>query len=141
MADGKILALRLVLTGTCGVHTQLFDRMAQYTEEFRGIAAGLGDIWIEKVAFQTSRKIGIEEIGGENTPIAGLLQSIGSLKLDGDSLLEFVPELAALKSKLPPDIHSLDEPFLDTSSDKIAQLRTEVQELLIAKLLQHEGNR
>jgi exonuclease SbcD len=70
-----------------------------------------------------------------------LLESIDSLELDGDSLLELVPELSVLKSKLPPDIHNLDEPFLDTSSDKIAELRTEVQELLIARLLQHEGTR
>ncbi|MDY6853913.1 MAG: DNA repair exonuclease [Thermodesulfobacteriota bacterium] len=139
--DGKILALRLVLTGRCGTHAQLFSRMAQYTEEFRAIAVGIGDIWLEKVVFQTNRKVSLKEVVGENTPIAGLLQSIDSLELDGDSLLEFVPELAVLKSKLPPDIHSIDEPFLDTSSDKIAELRTEVQELLIAKLLQHESDR
>ena len=139
--DGKILALRLVLTGRSGVHAQLFSRMAQYTEEFRGIAEGIGDIWLEKVVFQTNRKVSLKEVVGENTPIAGLLQSIDSLELDGDSLLEFVPELAVLKSKLPPDIHGIDEPFLDTSSDKIAELRTEVQELLIARLLQHESDR
>lgn len=141
LADGKILALRLVLTGRCVVHAQLFGRMAQWTEEFRGLAAGLGDIWLEKVVFRTSRKVSLKEIASENTPIASLLQSIDSLELDGDSILEFVPELAVLKSKLPPDIHSPDESFLDTSSDKIAELRTEVQELLIAKLLQHEGDR
>lgn len=139
--DNKILALRLVLTGRCGVHAQLFSRMAQYTEEFRGIAVGLGDIWLEKVLFQTNRKVSLIEVAGKNTPIAGLLQSIDSLELDGDSLLEFVPELAVLKSKLPPDIHSIDEPFLDTSSNQITELHTEVQELLIAKLLQYESER
>jgi hypothetical protein len=61
------------------------------------------------------------------------------LELNGNSLLELVPDLSVLKSKLPPEIHSGDEPFLDASSDKIAELRTDVQELLIAKLLQHGG--
>jgi len=140
-ADGKILALRLVLSGSCAIHAQLFNRMPQWTEEFRGIAAGLGDIWLEKVAYRTSRKVSLKDITSENTAIAGLLQSIDSLELDSDSLLELIPELAVLKSKLPPGIQSLDEPFLDTSSDKIAELRTEVQELLIARLLQHEGTR
>jgi len=139
LADGKTLALRLVLTGKCAVHAQLFDRTAQWTEEFRGIAAGLGDIWLEKVAFRTSRKVSLEEIVSEDTPIAGLLQSIERLELHGDSLFELVPDLSVLKSKLPPEIHSGDEPFLDASSDKIAELRTEVQELLIARLLQHGG--
>lgn len=138
-ANGKTLAMRLVLTGRCPVHARLFDRTMQWTEEFRGIAAGFGDVWLEKVKFQTSRKKSLAEIFGEDTPIAGLLQSIQHLELDGDTIFGLVPELSALKSKLPAEIHSSDEPFLDPSPDKIAELRTEVQELLIAKLLQHGG--
>ena len=138
-ADGRILALRLVLGGRSAIHAQLFNRMAQWTEEFRGLSAGLGGIWIEKVVFRTTRKVSLEEIAGENTPIAGLLESIDSLELDGDRIMDVIPELSALKSKLPPDIQSIEESFLDTSSEKIAQLRTEVKELLIAKLLQREG--
>jgi DNA repair exonuclease SbcCD nuclease subunit len=139
LADGKTLALRLVLSGKCPVHAQLLDRTAQWTEEFRGIAASHGDVWLEKVKFHTSRKVSLEEIAGEDTPIASLLQSIEKLELGGDRLLELVPELAVLKSKLPAEIHSSDEPFLDTSPEKMGELRNEVQELLIAKLLQHGG--
>lgn len=138
-ACGKTLALRLVLTGKCPVHAQLLDRTAQWTEEFRGIAVGLGDVWLEKVKFQTNREKRLEEIYGEDTPIAGLLHAIQHLEIDGDTLMRLVPELSALKSKLPVEIHSGDEPFLDPSPDKISELRTEVQELLIAKLLQHGG--
>ena len=50
-ADGKTLALRLILTGQCPIHARLLDRTAQWTEEFRGIAAGCGDVWLEKVKF------------------------------------------------------------------------------------------
>jgi exonuclease SbcD len=139
LADGKTLVLRLVLTGKCPVHAQLLERTAQWTEEFRGIAASYGDVWLEKVKFQTSRKVRLEEIAGEDTPIAGLLHSIEKLELGGDGLLELVPELAVLKSKLPAEIHSDGEPFPDTSSEKMGELRNEVRELLIAKLLQHGG--
>ena len=138
-ADGKTLALRLVLTGTCPVHTQLLDRTAQWTEEFRGIAAGLGDVWLEKVQIRTDRGVRLEEVAGRETPLAGLLQSVEKLQLDGDTLFELVPELAVLKRKLPPEIHSGEEPFLDASQDKIAELRIEVRELLIARLLRHGG--
>lgn len=139
-ADGRTLAIRLILTGKCPLHTQLLDHTAQWTEEFRGIAAELGNVWLEKVKFQTSRKVSIEEIFGQGTPIAGLLQSIQNIELNGDTLLKQVPELSALKSKLPAEIHNSNEPFLDSSPDKIAELRTEVQEFLIAKLLQHGGS-
>lgn len=140
-ADGKILALRLVLTGKCPIHAQLLDRTAQWTEEFRGIAVGFGDVWLETVKYQTTRKVSLDNILSEDTPIAGLLRSIHHLELDGDTLLGLVPELSALKTKLPIEIFSGDDLFLDLSPDKIAELRTEVQELLIAKLLQHGGAR
>jgi DNA repair exonuclease SbcCD nuclease subunit len=138
-ADGKTLALRLVLTGKCPIHTQLLDRTAQWTEGFRGISVGFGDVWLEKVKFKTTRKVSLDDILDEDTPIAGLLRSIHHLELDGDTLLELVPELSALKTKLPIEILSGDDPFLDPSPDKTAELRTEVQELLMAKLLQHGG--
>ncbi|MBF0232423.1 MAG: DNA repair exonuclease [Desulfamplus sp.] len=141
LANGKSVAARLVLVGKSPLHAQLLDRTAQWTEEFRGIAAGLGDVWLEEVKFHTSRKISLEEVFGENTPIAGLLQSIQNLELNGDTIFDLVPELSVLKSKLPAEIHSEDEPFLDISSDKITQIRTEVQELLIAKLIEHGATR
>jgi DNA repair exonuclease SbcCD nuclease subunit len=136
-ADGRTLALRLVLTGSSPVHAQLHGRTAQWTEEFRGIAAAFGDVWLEKVKFQTRRSVNLEDALNGDTPIAGLLRSIQQLELDGDALLELVPELAALKSKLPVEVFSGDEPFLDASSGKIAELLAQVKELLIAKLLQH----
>ena len=138
-ADGKTLALRLLLTGKCPVHAQLLDQTAQWTEEFKGLAAGFNDLWLEKVKFQTSRKVSLKEIFCKDTPISGLLQSIDHLELKGDILFELVPELSTLKSKLPAEIYSNDEPFLDPNHDNMATLRTEVKELLIAKLLQHGG--
>jgi DNA repair exonuclease SbcCD nuclease subunit len=138
-ADGKPLALRLVLTGKCPVHARLLDRAAQLTEEFRGIAVGIGNVWLEAVKFRTRRRVGLEEMFAEDTAIAGLLQSIQRLDMDGDALLSLVPELSALKSKLPAELHGGDEPFLDPSAEKMAELRSDVQELLIAKLLEHGG--
>jgi DNA repair protein SbcD/Mre11 len=137
-ADGKPLALRLILIGRCPVHTQLLERTAQWTEEFRGIGAGLGNVWLEKVKFQTSRTVSLEDVDGADTALTGLLQSIQALKFDGDTISALVPELANLQSKLPPEIYSGEESFLDhPSSNTIAVLRNEVQDLLIARLLQH----
>jgi len=140
-ANGKTLATRLVLTGKCPVHAQLLDRTAQWTEEFRGIAVGLGNVWLEKVKYKTIRKVSLEEIIGGDTPIAGLIESIQKMELNSESLAELVPELATLKAKLPAEIHNSEDPFLEPSPEKIVELRTEVQEMLISKLLQHGGRR
>lgn len=140
-ADGRVLAARLILAGKSPVHAQLLDRTALWTEEFRGIAASLGDVWLEKVKFKTSRKVSLDEIIGEDTPIASLIESIQKLGLDGESLTELVPDLATLKAKLPAEIYSSDDPFLETSAEKISELRVEVQEILISKLLKHGEER
>ncbi len=141
LADGRILALRLVLTGTCPVHALLLARTVELTEEFRGIAAGLGELWLEQVRFQTSRKVQLEEILGEDTPLAGLLRTIHQLQSAEQSLETLVPELAILKSKLPVEIDSGDEAFLPSSPAELGALHAEVRELLIAKLLQHGGSK
>jgi DNA repair exonuclease SbcCD nuclease subunit len=140
-ADNKTLALRLVLTGQCPVHAQLLDRTFQMTEEFRAIAESVGEVWLEKVEFKTTRKMKLEELIGDDTPIAGLIESIRKLELDNEDPTKLVPELVALKSKLPAEIMSGDDPFLDTSPGKLTELRAEVQEMLISKLLQHGGGR
>jgi DNA repair protein SbcD/Mre11 len=137
LADGRVLAVRLLLIGKCPVHNQLLEKSAMFTEEFRGIAVGLGDVWLEKVLFQTGREVDLDQVFGEDTPIAGLLRSISRLAPDDDTLFGQVPELAVLKSKLPPELFGGVDPFLDTSPEKITNLRTAVQELLIAKLLHH----
>ncbi|MBW1636212.1 MAG: DNA repair exonuclease [Deltaproteobacteria bacterium] len=140
LAHGNPLALRLILTGRCGVHTQLLNRTEGWIEEFRGIAAGLGDLWLEKVQFRTERKSNPEEIISGDSAVAGLLQSIKRLDLDSETLLEMVPELAVLKSKLPAEIYN-DYHFFDTSPDKMTELQTRVAELLTSRILHHGGTR
>jgi len=136
-ASGKPLALRLILTGQCSVHTQLQERSAQWTEEFRGIGAGLGDVWLEKVKFRTTPAVSLAEIAEADTSLTNLLQAIQELQFDSNTLVELVPELVVLQSKLPPETHQGEEPFLAPSPETIAELRTQVQELLISQLLRH----
>jgi DNA repair exonuclease SbcCD nuclease subunit len=140
-ADGRPLALRLILTGPSPVHARLMERTAGWTEEFRGIAEAIGSIWLEKVQFDTRRAISIGEMFDRNTPLAGLVQSIEQLELDNDTLLEFVPELSDLKRKLPAEIyHDDDNPFAESGQSSMNALRTQVRELLMARLLQHESS-
>ena len=137
-ADGRTLALRLQLEGDCPLHAELHARSIQWTEAFRGIAAGLGDVWLEKVNFRTKRKTSLEEIVGEDTPLSGLLQAVEHLEFDGESLTTWVPDLANLKTKLPAELLDEDS-LLGSQPEHLSELREEVKELLIAKLIQHGG--
>ena len=135
--NDKPLALRLILTGRCPVHTLLLERTAEWTEQFRGLGAGLGNVWLEKVAFQTERAVSLADIAESDTALTGLLQSIQELQLDPLTLSALVPELASLHSKLPAEIHSGEDSFLHPTPETLAELRRQVQELLIAQLLEH----
>ncbi len=136
-ADGRTVALRLILTGRCPVHGQLLDRTSLWTEEFRAIAESIGGVWLEKVQFKTTREVHLEELVGEDTPLAGLIESIQNLELDTEDLTFSIPDLAVLKSRLPAEIQSGDDPLWESSPEKMEELCTEIQEMLISKLVQH----
>jgi hypothetical protein len=50
-----------------------------------------------------------------------------------------VPELAALKSKLPVEIYN-NYDFFDRSPDNMKELQAHVEELLISRLLHHDSS-
>jgi len=137
-AGGKTVALRLHLVGDCPLHGKLYARSSQWIEEFRGIAVSQGDIWLEKIEFKTNRKVNLEEIVGEETPFYGLMQAVENLEFDDEALTAMVPEFANLKTKLPVELLSEDV-FLKMCSEQLDDLREEVKELLIARLIQHRG--
>jgi CheY-like chemotaxis protein len=136
IANGKTLALRLQLEGACPLHAELHARSIQWTEELRGIAAGLGDVWLEKIKFRTKRKTRLEEIVGEDTPLSDLLQAVERLEFGADVLTTLVPDLANLKTKLPAELLD-DDSLLGSQPEHLSELREDVKELLIAKLIQH----
>lgn len=137
-ADGRNLALRLLLTGSCPLHAELHARSSHWTEEFRGITTFMGDVWLEKVKYRTRSKTGLEEICGEDSPLAGLLHSVENLEFGDDALTALVPDLANLKTKLPAELLEKDS-LLESAPDELGELREEVKDLLIARLLQHGG--
>lgn len=141
LAGDKPLAVRLIITGECPVHTELAARTAHWIQQFRGIAAGLANVWLEKVTFHTRRPELPADTLEEDIALTGLLRAIEKMKLDEDTLTALVPELSGLYSKLPPEIHTQEESFLHPSPETIPDLREQVQDLLIAQLLQHGKTR
>jgi len=135
-ADGRTLALRLHLQGGCPLHAELHARSARWVEEFRGIAAALGDVWLEKVKFDTTRKTSLEEIVGEDTPLAGLLQTVEELEFGDAALTGLVPDLANLKTKLPAELLDADS-MLESRPAQLDELRGMVKEFLVARLIRH----
>lgn len=145
-AEGRVLAVRLELAGESPLHMHLLSDAARLTESFRGITAGLGDMWLEKVLFKTILKgrtnEKFQEMTGEETPLHNLMAAVDQLKWDPgqlqDPLSLEIPDIAALKSKLPPDLLGTDDPLIPNRPDKITDLLNDVKTLLAARLSRQE---
>lgn len=58
-ADGRILALRLVLSGQTSLHDSLLAKRHYITNEIRSIASDVssGDVWLEKIGMDTTSSV------------------------------------------------------------------------------------
>lgn len=131
--DGRPLAVRVMLEGKSSLHEQLHRSEEKLREEFRAVAADLGDVWLEKFRVATiplSR--GGEPLKGD-TPLAGLMQAVAELRLDSASLTELVPEFEALRARLPAELLGEGDPF-NPDEGGLAAVRDEVRDQLMARL-------
>jgi exonuclease SbcD len=131
-ADGRILAIRIILAGDTAVHGDLHGRSFLLTEELRGLAAALGEVWLEEVRLITTPQTYRQASGADDTPLAGLLRTVEEV-VAGEDLLSLAPELALLRSKLPAELVGGGTP-IDEVFGKREDLLSEVRELLLAKL-------
>lgn len=141
LADGKPMAIRLQLVGECPVHAELHRNSAALTEEFRGLAVGLGEMWLEKVVFATQRPVSLAASLGDETPILDLVQAIDRFDFQPAAIKEQISNISELLSKLPPELLHEGGLVADDSLEWSSSLREEVKELLIARLLGQGGGR
>lgn len=138
--EGRPLAIRLQLVGKSELHAELHRDSALLTEEFRGLAAGIGEMWLEKVVFATQRPVALAADLGEETPLAELIQAIERLDFEPAALIELVPGIGELQKKLPPELLH-EGGLVPASISEASDLREEIKEMLIARLLGQGGRR
>jgi DNA repair protein SbcD/Mre11 len=137
-AEGRTVALRLVLEGITLLHGNLHERSVHWVEEFRAVAASLMEVWLEKVVFATRKKIDPHVSGIEGSPLYALERAVDALRQESPRLLDLIPEFESLRSKLPPELLSEEDPF-HPGEEETAFLCEDVKELLMGKVLRHEG--
>lgn len=128
-AQGRPVAVRLVLHGATKVHSILCRQGPQVHEEVRAVAADWGDVWLEKVVLETS-------LPGEkqfSPALPGLFEAITHLELDARSWPDWVPEFEALRSRIPPKVLEQDNPF-DLEAEETRHLTLAVRNMLLARL-------
>jgi exonuclease SbcD len=136
-AEGRPVAVRLIVGGACHVHSQLRAETEHWTQEFRALATSLGGagLWLEKVILKTRPHVETENIMSREDALGGLLRAIGDLELDNDASAELANEIAALRRKLPAELLSGDDRYDPTEMAQLTVALEDVKELLVMRLL------
>lgn len=138
--EGRLLAARLVLHGTCAAHSHLHAEIEHWTQEFRAMATGLGGagIWLEKVLLKTQPSISVDNILARDDALGGLLRGIQDMELDDSALAELANEVSALRQKLPAEMLSGEDRYDPADPLQLKIVLGDIKELLVNRLITTE---
>jgi len=87
-AEGRPVAVRLVLQGDCSAHSVLHADRERWIQEYRALATGLGGagILLENVSIKTNLSFSADEILEHDDALGGLLRAIRDMELDTSAL-------------------------------------------------------
>ena len=139
-AEGRPVAVRLVLYGACSAHPKLHAERERWIQEYRALATGLGvaGIWLEKISIKTRPVISTDEVLERDDALSGLLRAIHDMELDSSVLAELADEMSMLRQKLPAELLAGDEPFDPANPEFFKETLEDIKELLVNRLLSTE---
>ena len=139
-AEGRPVAVRLVLQGACSAHSALHADRERWIQEYRALATGLGGagVWLEKVSIKTKPSVSADEVLERDDALSGLLCAIRDIELDASALDELADEISALRQKLPAELLSGDDPYDPTDPAVLKDTLEDIKELLVNRLLSTE---
>lgn len=139
-AEGRPVAARLALRGTCAAHSRLHADIEHWTQAYRALAAGLGGagIWLEKVSLKTQPFVSVDSILARDDALGGLLRGIRDMELDDGALAELASEVSTLRQKLPAEILSGEDRYDPTDPQQLRVVLEDIKELLVNRLIMTE---
>lgn len=141
--EGRPVMARLELFGALPAHHRLQAQSAHLAEEFRSLALNLGGqgLWLEKVRFKTCEAVDVTTFIDSDDALGGLVRNLLELKLDAANLHQLDPEIDSFLNKLPPELRAGDDPFDPADSGQWEEIRSDIKNLLIARLLEPGADR
>lgn len=134
-ADGRLLAVRVVIAGTCEAHHQLHADPERLYAEMMGAAADVAgdEAWVEKVEPQTLPSRPLEN---GSDAVGELMRELDELGSDQAALAELAAELRSLADALPASARERWDP---TDPETVRQLLDGLSASLPAALLESEA--
>jgi exonuclease SbcD len=133
-ADGRLVAVRLVVSGTTPLHRALVADNDRFVNEIRSLATGVasGQAWLEQLKIATEAPSDVARLVARDDAIGGLLRAIRTTRTDEDALARVASELADVKRKLPVSV--FDEEFSLDDPAALSRLVGDVEHLLMSRL-------
>lgn len=131
------LAIRLRVHGSCGAHLDLSMQPEHWVNEIRALATDLGggNIWLEKILFETTTEVNLEAMLARQDALGGLLRGIQDLSVNDRLLDDLQREFDELHRKLPPEMKFGEEAIKLDNHETYRQALEDVKHLLLAHLL------
>ncbi len=138
-SEGRCLALRMVLSGACPIHSQLVGDVDQLGANIRALAVDRGpdSLWVEKVKVKT-HPVSWGRQALEHHPVASLLAYFEEFGRDEEFLLQLAEELVREANALPAEVFAEEEEDW-TNPRFLAELLPHASEIIRSRLLQREG--
>ena len=139
-AEGRPVAVRLILKGACPAHAKLQIDREHWVQEYRSLATGIGGagIWLEKVSIKTKPSVSTDEALSRDDGTAYLLRALQQIEIDDTDLDDLIHELSSLRQKLPAEILGGEEPYDPANPQLIKDAVADIKEYLINRLLSTE---
>ncbi len=132
-AEGRYLALRIDLQGTCPVHTELLANRHQLIAEIRGRAVdiGRGEVWIEKIKIQTADPVQINRDISDDA-LGEIHQLFEQMKSNPEKLAELGCDFSKVSQKIPASVKESTLRLEDR--EWFNALLTEAESVLMSRL-------
>jgi len=140
-SEGRLVALRFVITGASAAHQKLRSEPERLTNNLRAVVndASSGEAWVEKVLIRTTRKADLQKLVEDHHPVSFLLNFMKELRKDRELLKELSSELddliAALLPEFPVRNHGLDL----EDEEAVEEILSDAEELIINRLMSKEA--
>jgi DNA repair protein SbcD/Mre11 len=136
-SDGRPIAARIEVSGACRAHEMITADPHRWTNEIRAVVhdLGRGNVWIEKVKFQTSMPLDAKASQADDGPLGELLQYIHELRHEPAVLEKLAGELADLARKLPLEFKELDDQVHLDRPESLTPLLGQIPSFLLGRLL------
>lgn len=135
-ADGRALVARVVLEGCSQAHAELHAERERWVNEIRAVAFDVDpSVWVEKVQLRTTAPQSDSQRQARADALGELMAGLHVLRDDEDALQALESDFADLRSRLPPELRQGADGLRFEEAELWRELVTDVEELLLLRLL------